>query len=173
MRFGKTLSNSIYTPWKINYIDYGKLKKLLRENEDGKTGGTWTEEDEGHFVEELVNVQLEKVNTFQVNTYKRLRERTSECERKLDGATESNGGNENASTNEQEGLQSVLAELDAITAEVNELEKYSRLNFTGFLKSAKKHDRRRGSKYKVRPLLQVRLAALPFNSEDYSPLLYR
>ncbi|KAI5303013.1 Phosphate metabolism transcription protein, partial [Ascosphaera pollenicola] len=50
---------------------------------------------------------------------------------------------------------------------------YCRINFTGFLKAAKKHDRKRGTLYKVRPLLQVRLAELPFDSEDYSPFLYR
>ena len=36
----------------------------------------------------------------------------------------------------------------------------------GFLKAAKKHDRKRGHAYRVRPLMQVRLAELPFNKED-------
>ena len=71
------------------------------------------------------------------------------------------------------GLREVLRELDTITKEVSELERYSRINYTGFLKAAKKHDRKRGHSYRVRPLLQVRLAALPFNKEDYSPLLIR
>ena len=182
MRFGKTLRNSIYAPWKSNYIDYTKLKILLRENEDEEEG-TWTEKDEGQFVEELINVQLEKVNSFQVDTSKRLRERTSECEGTLESVAETDFDSSeikkardeknHMSGAQNDPLRSVLQELDDITTEVNELEKYSRLNFTGFLKAAKKHDRRRGSKYKVRPLLQVRLAALPFNSEDYSPLLYR
>lgn len=179
MRFGATLRKSIYSPWASNYIDYAKLKKLLREDEPSDNDAkAWTEEDEIRFVEELVNVQLEKVNAFQADTYKHLRERTSECEAKLGrsgGVSKETGKdleNKDAEAGE-EVLRSVLEELDNITKEVNELEKYSRLNFTGFLKSAKKHDRRRGSKYRVRPLLQVRLAALPFNSEDYSPLLYR
>lgn len=179
MRFGATLRKSIYSPWASNYIDYAKLKKLLREDEPSDNDAkAWTEEDEIRFVEELVNVQLEKVNAFQADTYKHLRERMSECEAKLGrsgGGGEETGKdleNKDAEAGE-EVLRSVLEELDNITKEVNELEKYSRLNFTGFLKAAKKHDRRRGSKYRVRPLLQVRLAALPFNSEDYSPLLYR
>lgn len=181
MRFGKTLKKSFYAPWESNYIDYVKLKKLLRESDSARQDAqTWTEDDESHFVEELVNVQLEKVNAFQVDTYKRLRDRTSECEGKLDRlaasaeAEESGKSTKDENSHEDENvLRSTLAQLDEITKEVNELEKYSRLNFTGFLKAAKKHDRRRGSNYRVRPLLQVRLAALPFNSEDYSPLLYR
>ena len=66
----------------------------------------------------------------------------------------------------------VLEELDNITKEVSALEKYSRINFTGFLKAAKKHDRKRGARYRVKPLLQVRLSKL-FNSEDYSPLVHQ
>ncbi|KAA6409874.1 MAG: spx domain [Lasallia pustulata] len=190
MRFGRTLRNSIYDPWKSNYIDYSKLKKLLREDSSGKGSPSrpdpeahkWTEEDEGAFVEELVNVQLEKVNAFQVETYKQLRDRTSACEAKLEkhaapGQEEGEEGQESETNvvkpEKQDELREVLEELDEITKETNELEKYSRINFTGFLKAAKKHDRKRGSNYRVRPLLQVRLAALPFNSEDYSPLLYR
>jgi SPX domain protein involved in polyphosphate accumulation len=181
MHFGTTLQKSVYEPWRSNYIDYSALKSLLRENKTkGKEKESWTDEDEGRFVEELVNVQLEKVNAFQVNTHKRLRDRTSACEEKLNRLKSTNeAGTDDAKSTEQDTahrravLMEVLEELDEITKEVNELEKYSRLNFTGFLKAAKKHDRQRGSKYRVRPLLQVRLASLPFNSEDYSPLLYR
>ena len=191
MRFGKTLRNSIYQPWASKYIDYTKLKQLLREDDPSEEEGReWTEDDEGRFVEELVNVQLEKVNAFQAETYKGLRERTSDCEAQLEeeAGSETEGKEalgqhhdqdekkaEKQDDKSQAGgkLQEVLTELDGITKEINELEKYSRINYTGFLKAVKKHDRRRGSKYKVRPLLQVRLAALPFNSEDYSPLLYR
>lgn len=189
MRFAKTLENSIYEPWKSHYIDYKKLKRLLRENEaepnpsSSKTGTIakeWTEDDESAFVEELVNVQLEKVNGFHSETIDRLRERTSECEAKLETFNGSNDSQSVEAADDRDendamksSLQGVLEELNGITEEINRLEKYSRINYTGFLKAAKKHDRRRGSQYKVRPLLQVRLAALPFNSEDYSPLLYR
>ncbi|KAI9807517.1 MAG: hypothetical protein M1825_005457 [Sarcosagium campestre] len=220
MRFGLSLRNTIYSPWKEHYIDYSKLKGLLRESPkaqqdraESKTaeasqndGGDdavddWTESDEGAFVEELINVQLEKVNSFQVKTYGQLRDRTTKCESTLeklliptgkkDGAT-ANGADADADANSkskdedgaaqaktlsederQRQLKEVLNELDSITKETNELEKFSRINFTGFLKAAKKHDRRRGRKYRMKPLVQVRLAALPFNSEDYSPLLYR
>ena len=189
MRFGERLRSSIYEPWKPHYIDYAKLKELLREDDaagDGSvsnTGGNsrdWTEEDESAFVEELVNVQLEKVHTFQVETYKQLQKQTSQCESKLEQNIVNAGDRLDVNGNpgsDQQGkddtLTEVLKELDCITREISELEKYTRLNFTGFMKAAKKHDRRRGSKYRVRPLLQVRLAALPFNTEDYSPLLYR
>lgn len=213
MRYGRTLQLAIYRPWRDNYIDYTKLKQLLREDESApsspsaETPDQWTDEDESKFVDELVNVQLEKVHAFHQETYEKLRERTAKCEARLDGvaaggqtdgAAESKAedgrkndgegegllnGNGNGNSNgkkpvpsqddQQKVLKEVLSELDQITREVNELEKYSRINYTGFLKAAKKHDRKRGGAYRVRPLLQVRLAALPFNKEDYSPLLYR
>ncbi|KAI9374579.1 VTC domain-containing protein [Aspergillus egyptiacus] len=179
MRFGKTLKSSIYPPWSKNYIDYNKLKGLLREHDvmgdDSDTETSWTEQDEEAFVQELINVQLDKVNAFQVQTSQQLRDRTTTCEDKLRPLAQTGDG-EAPAVSEEDRIKiasEVLTELDDITKEVSELEKYSRINFTGFLKAAKKHDRKRGARYRVKPLLQVRLSQLPFNSEDYSPLVRR
>lgn len=181
MRFGKTLRTTAYPPWKGKYIDYNRLKTLLREDdvtgEDGSDSddAQWTEQDEEAFVQELLNVQLDKVNTFQSETSQQLRERTSACETKLRPlAPVADQDEPSLEDSKKRAIASeVLHELDSITKEVSELEKYSRINFTGFLKAAKKHDRKRGARYRVKPLLQVRLSQLPFNSEDYSPLVHR
>ncbi|PYI19815.1 SPX domain protein [Aspergillus violaceofuscus CBS 115571] len=181
MRFGKTLRKSIYPPWSGKYIDYHKLKVLLREhdvigNDSDSDNAPWTEQDEEAFVQELLNVQLDKVNAFQVETLKQLRERTADCEsklRELTDAAQDEAATEMDDAEKKRIASGVLQELDSITREVSELEKYSRINFTGFLKAAKKHDRKRGARYRVKPLLQVRLSQLPFNSEDYSPLVRR
>jgi SPX domain protein involved in polyphosphate accumulation/uncharacterized membrane protein YidH (DUF202 family) len=191
MRFGRTLEKSIYQPWRDNYINYAKLKKLLREDDgsspDTQSSDRWTEEDEGAFVDELVNVQLEQVHAFHKQTYEKLTKQTAKCEARLDSIAAA--GNDNAEGKDSEGsngkkpvpseekkktiLEEVSSQLDQITKETNELETYARINYAGFLKAAKKHDRKRGHAYRVRPFLQVRLAALPFNKEDYNPLLYR
>ncbi|PWY78436.1 SPX domain protein [Aspergillus sclerotioniger CBS 115572] len=181
MRFGKTLRNSIYPPWAGNYIDYHRLKVLLREHDvigDGSDSEStpWTEQDEEAFVQELLNVQLDKVNAFQMETLQQLRERTTTCETRLRPLTTSTDDEPPVAIEDEEKKRvasDVMQELDGITKEVTELEKYSRINFTGFLKAAKKHDRKRGTRYRVKPLLQVRLSQLPFNSEDYSPLVRR
>ncbi|KAF2238401.1 SPX-domain-containing protein [Viridothelium virens] len=194
MRFGAQLRKSIYSPWKDKYIDYDKLKHLLKEDKSdaespiSREDSDWTEEDEGAFVEELVNVQLEKVHDFQAETVQKLRDRISKCEARLEplaveeedpqsheageGQSKNNGRAEHGEERERT-LQDALTELDSVSQETKDLEKYSRINYTGFLKAAKKHDRKRGHDYRVRPLLQVRLAALPFNQEDYSPILYQ
>jgi len=181
MHFEHSLKRTIYQPWKDQYINYGKLKLLLRDT-NSDDADTWTDEDESKFVEELVNVQLEKVANFQSSTVQKLKDRAAECETKLEPISsksrEQNGSDEEPSQleldeGEKNTLKEVLKELDGITEHMNELEKYSRINYTGFLKATKKHDRRRGAHYRVRPLMQVRLADLPFNKQDYSPLLFR
>ncbi|KAF2397183.1 SPX-domain-containing protein [Trichodelitschia bisporula] len=208
MRFGQTLRKSVYAPWEDKYIDYTKLKKLLRDTssvrdapvDDGEDD-EWTEQDEAAFVDELVNVQLEKVAAFQAETLQRLNNETAECEKTLEPlavAVNSESTDKAQGKKKDEGkeeakkedgdsepkkqpseaerkriLEGVLRKLDRITKETSELERYGRINYTGFLKAGKKHDRKRGYSYRVRPLLQVRLAALPFYKEDYSPLLYR
>lgn len=175
MRFGRTLRESIYAPWKDKYIDYAKLKSLLREDvaDDDRP---WTEDDETRFCEEIFNKQLEKVAEFQEQRFNALKERVDSAFEKLKElapveSTEDDGtiskGEISASR-----LRALESELDDITNEVRELKKYSNINYTGFLKIIKKHDRKRGDRYRVRPMMQLSLAQRPFNSETgYSPLL--
>ncbi|KAK3946140.1 VTC domain-containing protein [Diplogelasinospora grovesii] len=172
MRFGKTLQESIYPPWKDKYIDYAKLKSMLREDKPEDDDEPWTEEDESRFCDEIFNVQLEKVAQFQEEQVERLRQRVDAAFdqlRELPGTEQGTSPKSNITTQRLKELES---ELDDITNEVKELRKYSNLNYTGFLKIVKKHDRKRGNRYKIRPMMQVSLSKRPFNSEQgYSPLL--
>ncbi|KAH6608103.1 spx domain-containing [Trichoderma cornu-damae] len=186
MRFGKTLRESIYPPWKEKYIDYGKLKGLLRENKTDDDS-VWTEEDERRFCDEIFSVQLEKVAQFQQERFDALKQRVDAAFERLKelvppvesggaGATAAEGGGDGSGAADGEEsaakLKELEGELDAVTNEVKALKKYSNINYTGFLKIVKKHDRKRGDRYKVRPMMQLSLAQRPFNSEKgYSPLL--
>ena len=175
MRFGKTLSDAVYPPWKDKYLQYDKIKKLLREDEASPQGrggeASWTEQDEENFVNELTVTQLEKVHQHQVEISHSLRDRTAACEAKLPSTEGEDAGKSDDEI--KEVAKELMPELDSVSKELNELRKFSRINYTGFLKLAKKHDRKRGLKYRVRPILQVRLSQMPFNKEDYSPLLFR
>lgn len=176
MRFGKTLRESVYAPWKEKYIDYTKLKTILREDrpEDDET---WTEDDENRFCDEIFNVQLEKVTQFQqeqVDTLKARTEAAFEKLKELSPAPPADDSPPSGIKNDANvgKLKQLEAELDKITTEVKELKKYSSVNYTGFLKIVKKHDRKRGEHYRVRPMMQHNLSQRPFNSEQgYSPLL--
>ncbi|KAI1506570.1 VTC domain-containing protein [Biscogniauxia marginata] len=170
MRFGKTLRESIYPPWKDHYIDYSKLKSLLREGSKDDEDVPWTGEDENRFSDEIFNVQLEKVAQFQAKTVASLKERADAAFEKLRDMAPSDDQPKSDITSAR--LKELKAELDAITNEVKELKRYSSTNYTGFLKIVKKHDRKRGDHYKVRPMMRVSLASHGFNSEQaYSPLL--
>ncbi|KAI5927973.1 VTC domain-containing protein [Camillea tinctor] len=170
MHFSTTLHESIYPPWKDYYIDYSKLKSLLREGPKEDEDVPWTEEDENRFSDETFNVQLEKVAQFQAKTMNNLKERAEAAFEKLKDMAPSEEQSKSDITSAR--LKELKNELDAITNEVKELKRYSSINYTGFLKIVKKHDRKRGDRYKVRPMMRVSLASQGFNSEQaYSPLL--
>ncbi|KAG6038210.1 hypothetical protein E4U41_004442 [Claviceps citrina] len=185
MRFGKTLRQAVYAPWKDKYIDYGKLKTLLHEDNFDDDSVPWTEDDENRFCDEIFNVQLEKVARFQQEQVDALKKRADAAFEKLKelAPPPAEGGEEAAEAAAAAApaprgeadvarLRALEGELDGITNEVRELKQYSSINYTGFLKIVKKHDRKRGGRYKVRPMMQLSLAQRPFNSEQgYSPLL--
>lgn len=166
MRFGQLLSNSIHPPWREHYLDYAKLKSLLREDGSPDESKPWTEEDESRFCDEVLNTQLEKVSSFQEGTFQKLEQRAIKVGERLRDLTKENADATPAKYKEIED------ELENITNETNELKKYSTLNYTGFLKIVKKHDRKRGNRYKVRPMLQINLSKRPLNSEQaWTPLI--
>ncbi|KAG6297102.1 hypothetical protein E4U45_005565 [Claviceps purpurea] len=176
MRFGKTLRQATYAPWKGEYIDYAKLKSLLHEDKFDDDSVPWTEDDENRFCEEIFNVQLEKVARFQqeqVDSLKRRADVVFETLKEFAPAEDSSTKEATARGDADVAkLRALEKELDDITNGVRELKKYSSINYTGFLKIVKKHDRKRGDRYKVRPMMQLSLAQRPFNSEQgYSPLL--
>lgn len=184
MRFGKTLQTSVYEQWKDQYLDYGKLKSMLREDE---YDDAWTEDDETRFSDEIFNAQLGKVTSFHESKFRELRDRVDAAFDKLrdlparaenDNEGDKDKGKQTASPPRSEEttqrLKELEAELDAITNQVNELKRYSNINYTGFLKIVKKHDRKRGLRYKMRPLMMKSLSDRPFNSEQaYSPMIHR
>ncbi|QUC17047.1 uncharacterized protein UV8b_01288 [Ustilaginoidea virens] len=173
MRFGKTLREAVYAPWKDKYIDYSKLKALLHEDKFDDDTVPWTEDDENRFCDEIFNVQLEKVARFQEERVDALKQRVDAAFEELKELAPSE---DNKATPRGEAeiskLKTLEKQLDDITNEVKEVKKYSSINYTGFLKIVKKHDRKRGDRYRVRPIMQLSLAQRPFNSEQgYSPLL--
>ncbi|SPO03846.1 related to VTC2 - putative polyphosphate synthetase [Cephalotrichum gorgonifer] len=173
MKFGKTLRESIYAPWKDEYIDYNKLKSLLREAKRADDDDEqWTEDDEQRFCDEMFNVQLEKVTRFQEAKFTSLWDRINAAFDTLRDLAPKDSERQAASAEQKEKMQKLKEELDVITEEIRELKSFTRINYTGFQKIVKKHDRKRGNRYKVRPMMQVTMSNRPFTTEPaYSPLL--
>ncbi|CAH6721871.1 vacuolar transporter chaperone 2 [[Candida] jaroonii] len=157
MLFSNKLDQEIYQPWKQYYINYNNLKKSLKEN---IILVNWSEKDEQNFVAQL-DENLEKVYNFQHQKYDELNDQLNTLTNKISAKGE-----------EKFELNDFLTKLDEILELAQQLDHFQRLNYTGFIKIVKKHDRLH-PEFSVKPLLNVRLKSLPFHSEDYSPLLYK
>ena len=173
MLFGVRLANQMYPPWRDSYIEYERLKKLLKEsvienrNYSGRRSqrneqDAWTEKDESNFVA-VLDAELEKVYSFQSHKYNSIMDKLLRLEEKTDDE-------EAIKSLDFNKFQQVLEES---LSEAQELDNFCRVNFTGFIKIVKKHDKLHPRYPSVKSLLQVRLKELPFNSEEYSPLLYK
>lgn len=157
MLFATKLENELYAPWKEYYMNYNHLKKLLKEGVILKNN--WTEQDELNFVAAL-DADLDKVYSFQAKKFEELNSQLNV----LQGQT--------ADADKKFDVDQFTQKLEKLLDSAQQLEHFQRLNYTGFTKIVKKHDRIH-SDYSVKPLLNVRLKHLPFHSEDYSPLLYK
>lgn len=149
------MANEMYPAWSSNYINYDELKKLLKENtvSDG-----FTDYEEEQFMKYL-DAELEKVYSFQSTKYEEINSKIDDLEKKIEVITD--GFN----------WSQFQQQLDGLLSEAKELDHFARLNFTGFEKIVKKHDRLHPNYNSIRALLNIRLKELPFHSEDYSPLL--
>ncbi|GAV54846.1 hypothetical protein ZYGR_0AS01690 [Zygosaccharomyces rouxii] len=171
MLFGVKLSNDIYPPWKDSYMDYERLKKLLKEalitDKSASTTAKgedplWSDNDESRFVEAL-DKELEKVYGFLVSKYDSLMS-------KLNRLEEQTTSEDKIRELDFDSFQKMLED---VLSEAQQLDGFYRLNYTGFFKIVKKHDKLHPKYPSVKSLLEVRLKELPFHSEELSPLLYR
>ncbi|GAN05874.1 vacuolar transporter chaperone (VTC) complex subunit [Mucor ambiguus] len=165
MKFGIHFQEAISPEWHSYYLDYDLLKQKLRRAE---TDGAFTERDETEFVE-LLDSNLEKVNAFHKAQMNRIRNEIEFCTTSISDQLVP-ASQDYSSTTE---LSSLQEKINSIADDVNRLEKFTRFNYTGFLKIVKKHDRH--TNYILRPMFMVRLNQCPFwkKEEDNNALLIK
>ncbi|CAI2185646.1 6417_t:CDS:2 [Funneliformis geosporum] len=129
MKFGHHLKTSLYPEWTFYYLAYDDLKHELKTRTHG---GHWSEDDETSFVE-LLEKELEKVFTFQTVKSGEINRRIQHSEKVINDVTETKVAKE-------EDYLEIEEELSNIIADVHDLAKFTRLNYSGFLKIIKKHD---------------------------------
>ncbi|KAL6454526.1 VTC2 Vacuolar transporter chaperone 2 [Candida maltosa Xu316] len=117
--FGQKLNSLMYQPWSDFYLNYNNLKKLLKEGVILEN--SWTETDEQNFVTAL-DENLEKVYKFAENKYHELNEKLDDLQ--VTTLATSQNFDENKFSKQ----------LDDVLLETEQLGKFQRLNFTGFLK---------------------------------------
>ncbi|CAG8542448.1 11378_t:CDS:2 [Ambispora leptoticha] len=161
MKFGHHLKTSLYPEWTFQYLAYDDLKRELKDRTRNKR--SWTEEDEVSFVE-LLEKELDKVFTFQTMKSGEINRRIQYSEKKISDIMQSKTANEDAYIALEE-------ELSLIIADVHDLAKFTRLNYTGFLKIIKKHDKQ--TKWVLKPMYLARLNQKPFFKENYDALIVK
>ncbi|KAL9536983.1 hypothetical protein MBANPS3_012190 [Mucor bainieri] len=168
MKFGAHFQEAISPEWHSYYLDYDLLKQKLRKAE---TEGAFTERDETEFVELLDAHQIgvQKVNAFHKAQMNRIRNEIDSCTTSISDQLVP-ASQDHSSTTE---LSSLQEKINSIADDVNRLEKFTRFNYTGFLKIVKKHDRH--TNYILRPMFMVRLNQCPFwkKEEDNNALLIK
>lgn len=174
-RFGQQLRSSLIKDWYYYYISYDELKKSLEKGAGGSQRGQqskqqeWAEEDEQRFVDQLEQ-ELDKVFTFQKVKSQEIIRRIKASEKEVNEAiarTETANRDESARPDAPTEEEYLLLEEDLsdIIADVHDLAKFTQLNYTGFQKIIKKHDKQ--TNWHLKPVFAARLRARPFFKDDY------
>lgn len=166
MKFGEVLSRSLIRQYSYYYICYDELKHELEDNLQ-KTNGQWSQELETTFLESL-EIELDKVYTFCKVKHSEILRRVKEVQEQVQHTVALLDSNTPPSELDFEILEE---ELSDIIADVHDLAKFSRLNYTGFQKIIKKHDK--NTHFILKPIFAVRLDAKPFFKENYDGLVVK
>lgn len=166
MKFGEQLQNSLIRQYSYYYITYDDLKKELEQNLQ-KTGGNWSQQLETGFLESL-EVELDKVYTFSKVKHGEVVRRVKDAQKQVQTTVRMLNSNSPPSEMDFDAIEEGLSD---IIADVHDLAKFCRLNYIGFQKIIKKHDKKTG--YILKPVFQVRLDSKPFFKENYDDLVQK
>lgn len=161
MKFGAQLRSSVIREYQWHYLDYDELKQMI------KKGREWTEDDEAEFIKRL-DEELEKVTIFKsvkseelMRTIQTIDKDVHSIVARLDDQDRVNQDNyhEQPVPTEEE-FMALEADLNVAVADVHDLDKFVSLNYTGFNKIVKKHDKR--TSWHLKPHFASRLRAQNF-----------
>ncbi|KAG2187296.1 hypothetical protein INT44_004981 [Umbelopsis vinacea] len=128
MKFGEELISKIFEPWRVSYIDYNRLKVDFKSRQQDHQ---WTYTDEIEF-RALLQCELDKVYGFVSLRVHDLKRRIEVCQRSLDNLNQNSDGSQYGRIDD---------DLTEILLDVNDISRFTQLNWTGFRKILKKHDR--------------------------------
>ena len=176
LRFGEQLRQSLIKDYYWHYIDYDGLKTALKTPyTNGKDGQRrdWTDDDETAFIKQLEG-ELDKVFTFQKlksqEIVGRIRSSDQEVKQVLDRQRQQNSSEE-TDTDLEEDFELLEQDLSDVIADVHDLAKYTQLNYTGFQKIIKKHDKQ--TQIFLKPTFSSRLKAKPFFQDNYDAFIVK
>ncbi|KAF3045014.1 vacuolar transporter chaperone [Didymella heteroderae] len=170
MRFGQQLKQSLNKDWLFYYIDYEELKTALRVHH------TWDEKSEQSFVEQLEK-ELDKVYSFVRVKSEEIIRRIAASEKEVNTAVaksqehlQSQQANQDGDPFEED-FELLEEDLSDIIADVHDLAKFTQLNYTGFQKIIKKHDK--NTRWALKPVFAARLKRKPFFQDNYDSYIVK
>lgn len=169
MKFGEHLRKALIKNYSFYYIAYDDLKHQLKKKLKD-SDYEWTNEFEEEFLAAL-ETELDKVYSFTKVKNTEVNRRIKDAEKYVYEVVDALK-NPNSSTKPLElDFDELEDELSDIIADVHDLAKFTRLNYTGFQKILKKHDKT--TKFALKPIFQVRLNAKPFYKDNYDNLIVK
>ncbi|CAO3629486.1 unnamed protein product [Mucor hiemalis] len=126
MSFINEFNDSVYEPWHIEYVAYETIYEGLEEN---CVTGKWTSQDEKDF-EAAIRLEAGKVDLFINRKQREIESRIVYCERTL---FQQKNLSESARESTDDALTDILADL-------NELARFTRINFKAIQRLIEKHD---------------------------------
>ncbi|RMD44053.1 hypothetical protein DV735_g1097, partial [Chaetothyriales sp. CBS 134920] len=175
MKFGQQLRQSLIKDYSWYYIDYDALKDALKTDfVKGKDGERkpWTNDDESSFIK-LLEAELDKVYTFQKLKSQEIVSRIKASEQEVQQVLERQAAQSDSESDPdlEDDFELLEADVSDVIADVHDLAKYTQLNYTGFQKIIKKHDKQTG--IYLRPTFSTRLKAKPFFADNYDAFIVK
>ncbi|KAF2195444.1 SPX-domain-containing protein [Zopfia rhizophila CBS 207.26] len=167
MRFGQQLKSSLIKDWLFYYIAYDDLKHALTIHR------AWNEKAEQEFVSRLEQ-ELDKVYTFQKVKSEEIIRRIAASEKEVNEVVAKADRNEDRGADEsptEEDFELLEEDLSDIIADVHDLAKFTQLNYTGFQKIIKKHDKT--TRWVLKPVFAARLRRKPFFQDNYDAFIVK
>lgn len=173
------------------YIAYDSLKDALKTPYEENPSASrprprrrpWNEKDEESFVSQLEG-ELEKVFTFQRvksgEIIRRIQISEKEVHDVISGLSQrrppatANGSPPDLQEQDlptEDDFMLLEEDLSDIIADVHDLAKFTRMNYTGFQKIIKKHDKE--TQWILKPVFATRLKAKPFFKDNYDAFVVK
>ncbi|RPA85494.1 SPX-domain-containing protein [Ascobolus immersus RN42] len=170
MKFGQQLRASLIQEYFYYYISYDELKQELKTRL--KQGhGSFTADDERDFLR-ILESELDKVHAFQKVKSGEIVRRIKVAEAEVDSLIDRLAGNfDQVDPVTEEEFLDLQGKLEDIIADVHDLDKFTQLNYVGFQKILKKHDKMTG--WIIKPIFQARLNAKAFYQENYDQYIVK
>lgn len=160
MKFGEQLKTSLIKDYYYYYIAYDELKYELGKRLSSPQG--WSNSAEEKFLA-MLESELDKVYTFQKVKSNEIKRRISQAEKEVKSVIEHL--ETNADELDEQLFEDLEEKLSVIIADIHDLAKFAQLNYTGFRKIVKKHDKLTG--WTLKPIFAARLNSKPFFKDNY------